>query len=68
MSARETAVFYICVAPWLIGFVFFSAGPILASFGLSFTDYTITMPPRGPDCKTTTRCSSRMSCSGRRSK
>jgi multiple sugar transport system permease protein len=33
----ETLAFYLCIAPWLLGFVFFVAGPMLGSFGLSFT-------------------------------
>jgi multiple sugar transport system permease protein len=32
--------------PWLIGFVIFSAYPILASLFFSFTEYHITLPPK----------------------
>ena len=45
MRRRESVAFYLCIAPWIVGFICFSAGPILASFGLSFTDYNITSPP-----------------------
>ena len=34
------------VAPWLIGFVVFLAGPMLASLYLSLTDYDLFSPPR----------------------
>ena len=33
-------------SPWLIGFLFFSIVPILASFYFSFTRYSILQPPR----------------------
>lgn len=32
---------WLFVAPWLIGFLFFSAGPMLVSLGLSFTKYDL---------------------------
>ncbi|MFD7923828.1 carbohydrate ABC transporter permease [Streptomyces sp. NPDC059740] len=36
---RETWAAYGFLSPWLIGFVVFTAGPMVASFVLSFTDY-----------------------------
>jgi multiple sugar transport system permease protein len=36
---------YLCLSPWLIGFVFFTAGPILASIVLSFTEWNMIKPP-----------------------
>lgn len=33
---------YLFAAPWLIGFLLFTAGPMLASFYLSFTRYDVT--------------------------
>lgn len=33
---------YLFITPWLIGFIIFVAGPMLASLVLSFTDYSIT--------------------------
>lgn len=39
-ARREELVFYLFVTPWLIGLIFFWGGPILAAFGLSFTDWS----------------------------
>ena len=33
---REALVAYAFIAPWIIGFVIFTGGPILASLALSF--------------------------------
>lgn len=38
--------FYIFILPWFIGFVCFTAYPILASAYFSFTQYTVLQPPR----------------------
>lgn len=43
---RETLWGYIFIGPWIIGFVIFTLGPVLASFGLSFADYELLTPPR----------------------
>lgn len=43
---REAVGAYVCVAPFLLGLLLFSGGPILASAGLSFTDYPVLQPPR----------------------
>ncbi|MEM0963241.1 MAG: extracellular solute-binding protein, partial [Bacteroidota bacterium] len=37
---------YICLSPWLIGFVFFTIGPIFASIALSFTEWNMITAPR----------------------
>jgi len=42
---REAILFYICVAPFILGFVFFDLIPMLASLGLSFTKWNILTPP-----------------------
>ena len=34
------------ISPWLIGFLIFTAYPILASFYYSFTDYNLLSPPK----------------------
>ncbi len=39
-ARREELIFYLFVTPWLIGLIFFWGGPILAAFGLSFTDWS----------------------------
>ncbi len=45
MSTRESMAFYVSVLPWIIGFLVFGAGPIIASFILSFANYSVTAPP-----------------------
>lgn len=45
-ATREAIEGYIGISPWLIGFLVFTAGPFVASLGLSFTDWQITVPPR----------------------
>ncbi|MFD2082425.1 multiple sugar transport system permease protein [Actinopolymorpha cephalotaxi] len=42
---REALWFYLMVSPWLVGFVVFLAGPLLASAYLSLTDYDLLTPP-----------------------
>ncbi len=44
---RETyATGYALISPWLAGFLIFTAGPIFASLGLSFTSYDLFTPPK----------------------
>jgi len=45
MRLREAVEGYIFLLPWLVGYIAFSAGPILASAYLSFTKYNVLMPP-----------------------
>jgi multiple sugar transport system permease protein len=33
------------ISPWIIGFILFTAGPMVISLGLSFTDYDVLNPP-----------------------
>ncbi len=42
---REAFTAYLYLLPWLAGFVLFQAGPMLASFGLSFTDFDLVTKP-----------------------
>jgi multiple sugar transport system permease protein len=42
---REALVAYAFIAPWIIGFVVFTGGPILASFALSFFKWKVITPP-----------------------
>jgi multiple sugar transport system permease protein len=44
-AARRNLVGYTFLLPWLIGFLVFSVGPILASLYLSFTKYDLLTPP-----------------------
>ncbi len=37
---------YLCLSPWLIGFVCFTVGPIVASIVLSFTEWNMIGSPR----------------------
>lgn len=41
---REAIEGFLCITPWLIGFVLFIAGPMLASVWLAMTDYEILLP------------------------
>jgi ABC-type sugar transport system permease subunit/ABC-type glycerol-3-phosphate transport system substrate-binding protein len=43
-TRREGIVGYLFIAPWLIGFLVFTAGPILASLVLSFCSYDVLHP------------------------
>lgn len=45
MARREARYAYLFLAPWIIGFVVFVAGPIIASLVLSFTKYDISNAP-----------------------
>jgi len=40
-ARREAYVFYLFISPWLIGFIVFSLGPILAAAYFSFTDLQV---------------------------
>lgn len=44
--AEQTLWGYIFIGPWLIGFVIFALGPIIASFALSFTRYELITAPQ----------------------
>ena len=43
---KETIAFYLFASPWILGFVFFSLIPILASIYFSFTEYDIITPAK----------------------
>ncbi|MGH2457712.1 MAG: carbohydrate ABC transporter permease [Chloroflexota bacterium] len=44
--ARRRAVLgYLWISPWIVGFVVFTLGPVLASLVLSFTQYNVMSPP-----------------------
>ena len=42
---REALLGYLYLSPFILGFLIFTAGPMLASLGLSFTEYRVTSPP-----------------------
>jgi ABC-type sugar transport system permease subunit/ABC-type glycerol-3-phosphate transport system substrate-binding protein len=46
MAKREAAAGYLMAAPWIIGFLLLTAGPIIASILLAFCDYDVLHAPR----------------------
>ncbi len=46
LQRREAIEGYIWISPWVIGFLVFSLGPIIASLYLSFTEYSIGGTPK----------------------
>lgn len=42
---REALTFYLCISPWIIGFLWFILGPVAASLGASFTRWELLAPP-----------------------
>lgn len=46
MLRKEHIAGYLFAAPWLLGMLFFTAYPILASITYSFMDYNILEPPK----------------------
>lgn len=51
LRKREAAWAYFFISPWIVGFLIFTVGPMLASLYFSFTDYNIVDVPvwRGLD-------------------
>lgn len=45
LQHRRAIEGYLLIAPWLIGFVAFTLGPLVASLFYSFTDYDVIQPP-----------------------
>ena len=45
LSKRETRWAYLFVSPWIVGFIIFTAGPMIASLVLSLTKYDILNAP-----------------------
>lgn len=43
--SRRTAAFWVFVSPWIVGFVTFTAGPMVYSFVLSLFDWNLLTPP-----------------------
>jgi multiple sugar transport system permease protein len=46
LARREALWAYAFITPWIIGFLIFTVGPMLASLFFSFTEYDIVTPPR----------------------
>jgi multiple sugar transport system permease protein len=45
LAQREAILFWVCVAPWVIGFILFTLGPMLYSLYISFTQWNILTSP-----------------------
>ncbi len=45
LAKREALTGYLLISPWLFGFLFFTVGPLLGSFWLSFQRYGLLSPP-----------------------
>ena len=45
ISRSEEFQFYLFISPWLLGFIFFTGGPIIISMALSFTDWSVLKAP-----------------------
>ena len=43
--SQQTVEGYLCIGPWLLGFLCFVAGPMLATFVISFLDWSLLAPP-----------------------
>ena len=43
---KEALQFYLAIAPWLVGFILFTAGPMLISLWTSFTDWDLLTDPQ----------------------
>lgn len=43
-AKREALAGYLCISPWLLGFIVFTLGPIIAAFLLSFTEWNTIKP------------------------
>jgi multiple sugar transport system permease protein len=43
-SRREALWGYVFIAPWIVGFLVFTLGPLVASLILSFTDFNLVRP------------------------
>ena len=46
LGQREALQGFLYISPWIIGFLVFTVGPMIASAYLSLTDYNIVTPPR----------------------
>jgi multiple sugar transport system permease protein len=45
LFSQQTIEGYACILPWLAGFVCFVAGPMVATFIISFLDWSMLAPP-----------------------
>jgi multiple sugar transport system permease protein len=45
LFSQQTIEGYVCILPWLVGFLAFVAGPMIATFIISFLDWSLLAPP-----------------------
>src|SRR4030095_10210818 len=45
-AGRDNKAGYLFLAPWLVGLVVITIGPLIASLYLSFTEYSLIEPPQ----------------------
>jgi multiple sugar transport system permease protein len=45
LRRREAIAFYLCISPWIAGFLLFYLGPMIASFYFSLTRWDLLTPP-----------------------
>ncbi len=43
---KEAISFYLFISPWIIGFILFYLGPVIASFYFSLTNWDLLTPPK----------------------
>jgi multiple sugar transport system permease protein len=53
MSRQETRWTWLFLAPWVVGFLVFTGGPMIASLVLSFTEYDVISAPSSSAWTTT---------------
>jgi multiple sugar transport system permease protein len=46
MSTQDAIWGYVFLSPWILGMIFFTGGPIIASLILSFCDWDLITPPK----------------------
>ncbi len=46
MRRKEALAFYLCISPWIIGFILFYLGPVIASFYFSLTNWDLLTAPK----------------------
>ena len=46
LAQREAVEGYLYIIPWILGFLIFTLGPMLASAYLSLTEYPLMKPPQ----------------------
>jgi multiple sugar transport system permease protein len=46
LRSKEAIAFYICISPWILGFLLFYLGPMIASFSFSLTRWDLLTPPK----------------------